>query len=194
MDSPAAAADPAPPPTPPPLAPVPGSVAVSSLERGGYTFWSTDYHIAPIADVVDLFRSLCRTEKLCMKVIDNSFSGACGRKFGGRKPSCAAADLRVIEQANAFDACDGGGPHAFRKAFYDAYRGPRSALQRVDAFVCNHPPALCELYMPFNKSIVVIASVNLEFGRENPARWAEWLASLRRIARDKRNVVAANNW
>ena len=39
------------------------------------------------------------------------------------------------------------------------HKGPGSALQHVDAFVCNHPPALCELYMPFNKSILVIASV-----------------------------------
>ena len=62
-------------------------------------------------------------------------------------------------QGNAFDACAHGGPHAFRRAFFNAYKGPHSALQNVDAFVCNHPPALCELYMPFNKSIVVIASV-----------------------------------
>jgi len=35
--------------------------------------------------------------------------------------------------------------------------------------------------------------VNLEFSRENPTRWKAWLASLRRIARDPRNIVAANN-
>jgi hypothetical protein len=169
-----------------------GSTPLSPLERGGYTFWSTDYHIAPIADVSDLFSSLCSTEGICMRVSDQSFSGACGRTFGGRQPSCATG-LRVISQGNAFDGCEYGGPHAFRRAFFDAYRGPQSALQHVDAFVCNHPPALCELYMPFNKSIVVIASVNLEFGRENDQRWREWLESLRRIAADPRNVVAANN-
>ena len=206
-----------------------------------------------------------------MKVIDNSFSGACARSFGGRKPSCAppraegeiltpsrpvrlesgsrglrlqperqgaripaVPDMRGLRQSNAFEACDSGGPHAFRRAFYEANRGPHSALQHVDAFVCNHPPvtlrleaspclsclaaavsplpsrsrsnlsrpsarspasqALCELYMPFNKSIMVVASVNLEFGRENPPRWAEWIASLRMIASTPRNVVAANNW
>jgi len=166
---------------------------LSPLERGGYTFWSTDYHIAPIADIVDLFESLCSNEGLCMKVSDQSFSGACARTFGGRKPSCASG-LRVLTQANAFDACASGGPHAFRRKLFEAYRGPSSPLQHVDAFVCNHPPALCELYMPFNKSLVVIASVNLEFGRENPSRWGEWLDSLQRIAADRRNVVAANNW
>ena len=37
------------------------------------------------------------------------------------------------------------------------------------------------------------SQVNLEFSRENPTRWKAWLASLRRIARDPRNIVAANN-
>ena len=163
-------------------------------ERGGYTFWSTDFHIAPIADVRDVFRSLCDAHGLCHTVEEHSFSGACAKTFGGRASSCARG-LRVINKGNAFDLCEPGrrGPHALRRAFFDAYRGPGSALQHVDAFVCNHPPALCELYMPFNKSIVVVASVNLEFGRENRRRWREWLRSLRAIAADPRNVVAANN-
>lgn len=34
--------------------------ATTGVERGGYTFFSTDYHIAPIADITDVFDSLCR--------------------------------------------------------------------------------------------------------------------------------------
>jgi hypothetical protein len=147
-------------------------------ERGGYTFWSTDYHIAPIADIADVFRSLCDTAGLCMKVEEHSFSGACASNFGGRRSTCAKG-LRVISKVNGFELCPR--PIALRRAFYEAYRGPNSPLQHVDAFVCNHPPALCELYMPFNKSILIVASVNLEFARENPTRWRQWLDSLRRI-------------
>ena len=29
------------------------------------------------------------TQGLCMHVEEHSFSGACGKKFGGRKPTCA---------------------------------------------------------------------------------------------------------
>mmetsp|Transcript_10737 Transcript_10737/g.33104 ORF Transcript_10737/g.33104 Transcript_10737/m.33104 type:complete len:255 (-) Transcript_10737:1971-2735(-) len=155
--------------------------------RGGYTFWSTDYHIAPIADLVDVFSSLCQKEGVCMKVEENSFSGACGRTFGGRKPSCARG-LRVINQINGFELCPR--PHALRRQFFDAYKGPSSPLQHVDAFVCNHPPAMCELYMPFNKSMIVLATVNLEFSRESPERWNEWLQSLRAIASDRCVAVA----
>ena len=58
-------------------------------ERGGYTFWSTDFHIAPIADVRDVFRSLCDAHGLCHTVEEHSFSGACAKTFGGRASSCA---------------------------------------------------------------------------------------------------------
>ena len=165
-------------------------MAVAIPAQGGYAFWSTDFHIAPIADMLDVFDSLCTTSGLCMKIIEHSFSGACAKTFGGRRNTCAHG-LRAISRENAFDLCPR--PHALRRAFFQAYAGPSSPLQSVDAFVCNHPPALCELYMPFNKSLLVFASVNLELSRENPVRWAAWLASLRRIAADPRNVVAANN-
>ena len=145
------------------LAVVPGGrgllqrpVRATGDERGGYTFFSTDYHIAPIADLADVFASLCDEAGLCMRVEEHSFSGACGRAFGGRKPTCARG-LRVLTKENAFDFCPR--PHALRRAFFDAYRGPDSPLAAVDAFVCNHPPALCEAYMPFNKSLLVVATV-----------------------------------
>jgi len=162
----------------------------AARERGGYTFWSTDYHIAPVADIADVFSSLCETNGVCMKVEEHSFSGACGRTFGGREPTCAHG-LEVINRENAFDLCPQ--PHALRRRFFDAYKGPNSPLQHVDAFVCNHPPAMCELYMPFNKSIMVFATVNLEFSRENPERWAEWLRSLRAIAADRYCPVALSS-
>eukprot|EP00965_Chrysotila_dentata_P056133 1860433-Pleurochrysis_carterae.AAC.6 len=73
-------------------------------ERGGYTFWSTDFHIAPVGDMAEVFRSLCQDFGLCMKLVENSFSGACASTFGGRKSSCAH-DLHVLNQANAFDLC-----------------------------------------------------------------------------------------
>ena len=112
---------------PPSLAAVllspPPPPAATGVERGGYTFFSTDYHIAPIADITDVFDSLCKEARLlaasrpepdprpkptpdpdpnpipnqglCMHVEEHSFSGACGKKFGGRKPTCARG-LKVV--------------------------------------------------------------------------------------------------
>jgi len=48
--------------------------------------------------------------------------------------------------------------------FFDAYkRDPE--FWRVDLFICSHPAANCELFLPFNRSILVHATTRLEFGR-----------------------------
>ncbi len=44
---------------------------------------------------------------------------------------------------------------------------------------CTVPPALCELYMPFNKSMLVVVPVPFEFTRENYVRRPP---ELRRVA------------
>lgn len=125
---------------------------------------------------------------------EHSLSGSCGSaaRLGKGDPlrsTCAApGSLGPVTRANGFDLCPA--PHALRRSFFGA---TRSSFAHVDAFVCFHPPALCELFMPFNKSVLVLASVNLELARENPPRWRAWLRNLRAIAADRRNVVAANN-
>ena len=47
--------------------------------------------------------------------------------------------------------------------------------------------------MPFNASLVVVASTRYEIGRHDPKRWRAWTENLKAIARNPRNVVAANN-
>ena len=81
--------------------------------------------------------------------IDKSLSGACGKK------GTCARDLKVINTQNGFTFCNGmdpnsGQPLALRRSFFNAYRD-HPDMNKVDAFICSHPPALCELYMPFNR-------------------------------------------
>lgn len=78
---------------------------------------------------------------------------------------------------------------------------------RVDLFVCSHPVANCELFLPFDRALIVYATTRLEFGRfdlnvdwrkpfihaGSPRRWAEWIHNLRMIAARPGNVVAANS-
>lgn len=66
----------------------------------------------------------------------------------------------------------------------------------VDAFVCFHPASLCELYEPFNRSLIVIASTRYELGRHSAERWTAWNANVVRYANDERRTgdfVGANN-
>ncbi|CAF1339882.1 unnamed protein product [Didymodactylos carnosus] len=66
-------------------------------------------------------------------------------------------------------------------------------MQMVDAFVCFHPASMCELYMPFNKSLLVIASTRYELARLESYKWQKWNENLKMIARNPQNVVGANN-
>mmetsp|Transcript_4551 Transcript_4551/g.13234 ORF Transcript_4551/g.13234 Transcript_4551/m.13234 type:complete len:318 (+) Transcript_4551:47-1000(+) len=52
---------------------------------------------------------------------------------------------------------------------------------------------MCELFLPFNKVIIVLVTTNLELARENPARWAAWLTCLRKLAEDPRSILASNS-
>jgi len=76
--------------------------------------------------------------------------------------------------------------------FYEAYKN-EPLMQSVDAFICYDPPAICELYEPFNKSLIVIASNRYYITRQSNDRWKTWNEHLVSYASDPQNVVAANN-
>ena len=76
--------------------------------------------------------------------------------------------------------------------FYAVYGG-QADWQAVDAFVCLHPAATCELFVPFNRSIIVLTTIRYDNGRVAVRDWKRWNSRLARIAADERNMIAANN-
>jgi len=76
--------------------------------------------------------------------------------------------------------------------FYEAYKND-SLMQSVDAILCYDPPAICQLFEPFNKSLIVIASNRYYITREPHDRWKTWNKNLLAYASDPRNVIGANN-
>lgn len=92
----------------------------------------------------------------------------------------------------------------FRQAYQDD-----PEFKRVDAFICHHPVANCELFLSFNKPIIIHASTRLEFGRHDEGinwrldtgynrelgkkKWRQWISTIQKLAKDKRNIIAANN-
>jgi len=139
--------------------------------------WSNDYHISPINDLKHLLKPLG------VSFIDKSFSGHCyiTNTCEGQK------SLKVINRDNGMNL-----DPSLIPIFYDAYKN-NAELQTVDAFVCFHPASMCELFMPFNKTLVVIASTRYELGRFGTDRWKKWNSNLERIAATPPNVVGANN-
>jgi hypothetical protein len=159
--------------------------------RRTLTLLSTDFHTGPIRDLKSIAK---RHPDLKLRIRDLSLSQAC-HHVG----TCANADtLKVLRQGEPkhslyFD-------RATRMAFFDAYRQeqlrtPREGLLGdVDAVICSHPSGGCELYMPFNTSVLIWATTRFEQGRELDAvRMAGLVRNVRAIASLPWNVVAANN-
>lgn len=107
------------------------------------TLWSSDFHISPIADVKHLLKDYR------VNVIDKSLSGHC------HLTDTCERDLRVITKLNGIHLrpC----ANMLRKEFYDSYRLD-PVMSTVDGFICTHAASMCELFMPFKKPMIVIAS------------------------------------
>jgi hypothetical protein len=139
--------------------------------------WSNDYHIAPVNDLKHLL------QPLGVRFIDKSLSGHCHvtNTCEGRKT------LRVISRHNAMHL-----DPALIPKFEQAYRND-SELISADAFACFLPPAMCELFEPFNRSLLIIVPTRYEAGRLGSDRWTRWNENLIRMSKDPRNLIAANN-
>ena len=143
-----------------------------------YTFWSSDFHISPIADIKDILVPLGH------KIIDKSLSGHCHLTHTCQK------NLKVLTKGNGINL--GKCPNSLRKEFYKTYKNDPE-MKNVDAFLCNHAAGLCEVFMPFKKPMIIIASTRYEIGREDKNRWEEWNRNLKAIHSNPRNIIAANN-
>lgn len=137
--------------------------------------WTTDFHVATIQDIRHLL------EPLGVKFIDKSLTPRC-KSFN----SCAE-NLTVLSFQNGIQLGED-----LISQFYEAYKNDWE-IGQVDAFVCYHPTSLCELYMPFNKSIIIVASTRYEHGRLEAERWQKWNMRLRQLSEHPKNIIAANN-
>lgn len=143
--------------------------------------WTNDYHFAPVIDLKNLLKPLG------VRIIDRNvyphfpacelFPESCE----GRKT------LKVMDKKKVFRL-----EERFKSEFYDVYKDDPE-MKTVDAFVCFHPSSLCELFEPFNKSLIIVASTRYELGRFMKDRWRAWNENLIRYASHPRNVIGANN-
>jgi hypothetical protein len=51
-----------------------------------------------------------------------------------------------------------------------------------------------ELFMPFNKSIIIHVPIRLEAYRFSPQEFKNFIFNLQRISKNPRNIIAANNY
>ena len=161
--------------------------------------WSVDFHSGPSHCNQAVFKAAggvihCETDYgLCSR------HGMCPRR------------LRMLRLDNnlgfALKSSAIGNPDSFIDRFHTLFQSSPE-FQRVDAFICSHPVANCELFLPFKKPLIIYATTRLEFGRhdkfidwrlsdwtqeEGFMRWNRWLRTLRNLAADPVNVIAANS-
>ncbi|CAF4419473.1 unnamed protein product [Rotaria sp. Silwood2] len=139
------------------------------------TVWTNDYHISPIQDIKHQLASLS------IRFIDKSLSGHCGLT------KTCATNLKVLNVDNGMST-----DSKLHKQFYEAYKND-SEMNQVNVFMCFHPVAMCEIFMPFNRTLIVIASTRYELVRFSKEYWTKLNKNLQIIASDPRNVIAGNN-
>lgn len=156
--------------------------------------WSVDFHAAPASCNAEIYQAAGAVFHQEIDFSNCIFHNNCRKR------------LQVL----SFDDWRGFGldpcPNKLRHAFFDHYKDDPE-MGRVDAIVCSHPVANCELFMPLNKSLIIYATTRIEFGRfdqfvewrkkeldaQSPYRWAEWAQNLVRISKKPGNIIAANN-
>lgn len=149
--------------------------AVKAVIRHRPVLWSQDYHVTPVMD----FKSLL--SPIGVKIIDQSLSYYCGNV------GTCANTLKVINRDNGMRLT----PEIIDQ-FYQTYAGD-AQMKRVTAFVCTLPVAMCELFVRFNRSMIIIATIRYEQARPEPEKWGALNELLLNVSRHPRSIIAANN-
>ena len=139
---------------------------------------SSDFHISPVADIKHTMK------RFNVKFIDKSLSGHC------RLTHSCQTDLRVFDRKNGINL--NNCPNSFRRTFFEAYKNDPE-LATVDAFLFTHAVGMSEVFMPFNRTQIIVSCTRSEIGRHSKEAFSNWIESIRLMAQHPNNIIAANN-
>jgi hypothetical protein len=176
-------------------------VGVKSWEKayeGKVYLWSLDFHAGPVSCNLVIYREAGAVIHAEVDSFTCKFCGLCPKR------------QRILREDHYRGiSLETGGLRAQQliQQYFHRYQKDPEHL-RVDAFICSHPTANCQLYLPFKKPIIVYATTRLEFGRHDKgvfwrlpywtqekgeAAWQQWLTDLHEISKHPGSVIAANN-
>ncbi len=142
---------------------------------------SIDFHISPIADLKDVFSKFFKDSAV---VHDFSLSGACGQKG-----TCSQGRIQIKEDLSTLYLTQQA-----KEDFYNAYRSENSLIRKMDAMICSHPSGMCELIMPFDRSVILWVTTRFEQGREgNADKMRGLIGNFRALAERPDTSILANN-
>lgn len=106
---------------------------------------------------------------------------------------CAKPERHLMDYDSVMSAC---GPPAnanqYRRDFFNHFKNV-PFFKNFDGFICAHPAAVCEMFMPFNKTLIMVLTIPFDHGRENRERFLLWRKEIQQIVKDPRNVIVSNN-
>ena len=166
---------------------------------GKLYLWATDFHSAPVACNLPIYKMAGAVVHSEVDYGNCVYAGSCRNRLEvlGVEGNLGFA----LKSARYSD------PAELKRAFYQRFKDD-DEFNRVDAFMCSHPAANCELYLQFGKPVIIFATTRLEFGRhdrfidwrqpdwdegEGKRRWREWVQTLMKIGTDPRSTISANN-
>ena len=163
--------------------------------------WTTDLHASPIGCQISMFSALN------VDVVAKIDFPNCVHFKGSRRKNLCSTDKRGLRRGGRnFGYSLDPQPNITLARLYDHYAQDPD-FRRSDVVFCSHPAANCEIYIPFQKPILIYNSLRLEFGRNDEfvwwrkpiisedrvSRWERWVSNLQAIANSSTNVIAANN-
>ena len=163
--------------------------------------WSTDLHAGPIGCQLEMLKTMN------LEVVAKIDFPNCAffRNSDGNNICADTRKLKVLSYDDWRGFSLDPSPAALRRNFYDAYKHDKE-FNDVDYVMCSHPAANCELYLAFNKSIIIYNTQRIEFGRDDEyvwwrqpflgnrtARWQHWSSNLRHLSQNHAHLIAANN-
>lgn len=113
--------------------------------------WSSNFHPSPVADIKNLLEPL--GVRFIIKDLSSKYCehfNTCSSTENGEHQS----PLKVIDKDNILAM---NHLEELIPAFHAAYHND-TEMQSVDAFLCCDPPGACELFEPFNKSVIIVAT------------------------------------
>ncbi len=169
-----------------------------SLQRT--VVWSTDLHAGPIGCQVSMFSTLN------IDVVAEIDFKNCQLFRNTKGENLCAVDRRGLRINRNLGFSLDPKPNNTRRTLYEHYRR-QSKFVASDVVFCSHPAANCEVYLPFDKSILIYNTQRLEFGRDDEfvvwrrkiigpdrrERWQHWIHNLKAISKSDANIIAANN-
>ena len=141
--------------------------------------WSLDHHPAPLYDI----RSL--VEPLGVEFIEHSVYHQCQR-------TCSCDDFKALTPLQHNDLLEGLNS---QETIDRIYHDPLSAsdVARADAFLSAYSYPLVELYMRYNRSIIIISAIRYNLWVDGPSKWSQLSDRLHTLFTHPRHVIGANN-